>query len=120
MVDDSRNSRSPESGSVVFASGDSGTSKDLIAIADEEDLSVEDYLFSYNTAATNNATVELYDDDEGTSAGSLSGQFESVEMEPGDIVDVSGVVRKNVTNDLVVVVDNNDDDLSVTVGAYKL
>lgn len=120
MVQDARSSRSPESGTVTFTAGDAGTAKDLISIADQDDLSLNDYLFSYDDSGSNNATVLLYDDDEGTSAGSLSGKVDSVELSPGDTVDVDDIVRKNITNDLIVVVENNNADVSITTGAYKL
>lgn len=120
MVRDARVSRSPVNGSVEFASGDAGTTKDLITIRDEENISINDYVISYDNNATNTALVELYDDDEGTSSGSVSGRVEALYVDPGDEIDLSGISRSDIENDLVVQVTNNDGDISITVGAYKL
>jgi hypothetical protein len=120
MVEDNRVSRSPKSGVVTFTSGDAGTAKDLVPVREEVNLSVNGYLITYSASGTTNAVVELYDDVEGTSAGNLSGKFDEIQMAPGDQLDVNGLVRSGVTDDIIAVVRNNDDEVSITVGAMVI
>lgn len=119
MTKDPRTSRQPRSGNVVFAGGDSGTSKDLLSLADEETVSINDILVTYDTGGTTNAEVELYDDAAGTAAGSVSDKIEEFRLDPGDIIDLSDIAREDVEEDIIAVVRNNDDDVTITVGAYR-
>jgi hypothetical protein len=116
MAKDIRESREPRSGAVVFASGDAGTAKNVLTIRDEATLSLNDISVTYSAAATNHANVVIYDEPEGTASGDLSDMVDRYELSPGDSVDRVGVDREDIENDVVVVVSNNDADMSVSFG----
>jgi len=115
MVKDERTSRSPKSGTASFGSGDSGTSKDVITIRDAISVSAKTILITYDTNATNEAKVELYDDVEGTSEADLSNKEFTATISPGDKIDLTGVEGIDFDDDVVSVVRNNDDDMEITV-----
>lgn len=119
MAEDARDSREPVNGSVIFSSGESGTSKDLIAVRDGRTVTMNDVYVAFSSAGSNQATVELYDDEEGTAAGSLSNPFDQYLVEAGDYVSLSGIARSDVETDLLVIVTNNDDEVFVDVGGYS-
>lgn len=120
MTEDSRKSNHPESGTATFSDGDSGSSKDLITIRDSQTFSPHDYVVSYSDSGSEEATVKFYDDDEGTDADEVEGEFERVHVQPGDVVDVNGISRDDITNDVVAVVEDNDGDVTVTIGGHVL
>lgn len=118
MAEDPRDSRTPKSGWAQFGSGDSGTSKDVIVLRDEETLALNDYVASYSQAGTVNATVELYDDDAGTAEGDLENQMTSLEIAAGTTQAITGISRDDIDKDLVAVVRGNDDQVSITAGGH--
>jgi hypothetical protein len=118
MVEDKRESREAESGTITFASGDSGTSKDLITMRDEQTFSMADYVIAFSGSGSGQADVEFYDDEAGTGEGNLSGPLEVVIVESGDDIVSTGITRDDVENDLLVVVRNNDADVTITSGGY--
>lgn len=120
MAKDTRTSKEPVSGYAVWASGDSATSNDVATIRDEATISPEGILISYSDAGTTEATVELYDDEEGTSEANLSGQFGEVHVSPGENLTLSDVVRGDISDDVVGVVRGNDADISVSFGGHVI
>jgi hypothetical protein len=120
MVQDQRASRHPDAGWNDWASGDSGTAKTIISLRDEETFSINDYVFGYQSAGTASAKIELYDDVEGTAAGDLENKIGSVLVSPGTTEPITGISREDVNDDLLAVVSNNDADVTVEVGGYKV
>jgi hypothetical protein len=118
MAEDPRESRSPKSGWAQFESGDSGTSKDVVSLKDEETLALSDYVVSYSTGGSANATVELYDDGAGTAEADLEGQITSLEVSPGNVESLTGISRDDIDKDLVAVVRNNDGNVSINAGGH--
>lgn len=116
MAKDIRESREPRSGAEVFASGDSGTAKDVLTIRDEATLSLNDISATYSGSGTTEANVAIYDEPEGTIAGNLSNLVDRYELSPGDTLDRVGVDREDIEDNVVVLVSNNDDDVSVSFG----
>lgn len=104
-------------GVVTFASGDSGTAKDVLTIPENENLDVEDLVYSYAGSGTTDATVSLYDEEEGSGAGSVSDSnlLDSVSLTSGDQYSETGVTREDVSDDVVAVVDGNDADVNIVV-----
>jgi len=120
MVEDNRFSRSPKSGVVTFTSGDAGTAKDLVPVRDGVSFSTRSVFLSYDSNGTQEARVSLYDDDEGTSAGSVSGEEFSVILGPGDGEYITQVEGIDFDDDVVAVVENNDNDVDITLSGMLL
>lgn len=120
MVRDNRSSRSPKSGTVEFASGDAGTSKDTVLLRDEETFAINDYTVSYSASGSTNARVEFYDDDSGTAEADLGEELDAIEVSPDSVESQTHIARDDISKDLVVVVRNNDDDVTITVGGYVI
>lgn len=120
MAEDNRNSREPRSGVAQFASGDSGTSKDVVTFRDEVTFNMTNFLITYSGAGTTEAQVELYDDAEGTTEANLSGMFFSAQVGAGDDIASTGVNYDDINDDVVAVVRNNDDDVDIVVGGVVI
>jgi hypothetical protein len=120
MVQDQRASRHPDAGWNSWASGDSGNAKTIISLRDEETFSINDYVFGYQSAGTTSAKVELYDGVEGTAAGDLENKIGSVIVSPGTTESITGISREDVNDDLLAVVSNNDAEVTVEAGGYKV
>jgi hypothetical protein len=110
----------PESGTVQFEAGDSGTAKDLIAIRDEETFRINDYILSYGANGTTPADVEFYDEPAGTAEADVSELIEIVRVSPDDNTPVVDIARNDVEDDVVVVVRNNDGVVSITMGGHSI
>ena len=104
MVKDTRESSETRSGSVLFATGDAGTSKDVLTTRDEATVSINDVTVTYNESGTSNAEVALYDEPEGTSSGDASNVIDRYEISPGDEIDKIGIAREDIEDDIVAVV----------------
>jgi hypothetical protein len=120
MVQDQRASRHPDAGWNEWLSGDSGTAKTIISLRGEETFSINDYVFGYQSAGNASAKVALYDDVEGTAAGDLENQIGSIMLSPGATESITGISREDVNDDLLAVVSNNDAEVTVEVGGYKV
>lgn len=118
MTDDARESRTPVSGAAAFASGDSGSAKDLISVVDGNNISINDYIFTYDSNGTAQASIELYDEPEGTAAVDAEDVVDVVGIGPGDKIALSEIARNDVEHDLVAVVSDNDADVTVSVGGH--
>jgi hypothetical protein len=108
-----------DSGYAMWDPADSGTSKDILTVRDEVTLEIKDITITYDGASTTSADVKLYDDTEGTAAGQLSNQIGLYKIPSGGKLALQGINREEVENDIVGVVHNNDDDISVVVGAEQ-
>lgn len=118
MTSDPRESASPKRGQAVFASGDASTSKDIMTIDPDATFSLNDLIITYESSGSTHAHVELYDDPEGTAAGSLNNQTEELIVSPGDFEVVTDIVHPDYENDLVAVVQENDDNVSISAGGF--
>ena len=110
----------PNSGTVTFESGDSGTSKDVLTIRDEETFRINDYILSYGANGTPPADVEFYDEPAGTAEVDVSQLIEIVRVSPDDNTPVVDIARNDVEDDVVVVVRNNDGVVSITMGGHTI
>lgn len=118
MVRESRESNESRSGSVVFSSDDSGTSEELISIRKDATLSVDNLTISVESSGSDDARVELYDSPEGTPSDDLEDQLASYVIAPGEFEDLSNRSFKDVEDDLMVVVDDNDSDVHITCDGH--
>jgi hypothetical protein len=115
-MDKEDNNKTPISGFANWASGDSNTTKDLMAIAAEQRVRMNDVFIHYDDGGGSTAQVELYDDQSGTSQGSVTDQVDEYELDPGNKIEMVGVTRDEIDKGLVGLVNNNDDSVQVTVG----
>lgn len=104
------------SGTVLFASGDAGTAKDVLDLRDEETFRVTDITVSYSNSGSTEASFALYDNESGTASGDVDDKFEEQQISPGDFESVTGISRRDIEADIVAVVTNNDADVNITVG----
>lgn len=118
MVEDKRGSNETRSGSVEYPSADAGTTKDLVTVRSEATFSVDNITISYATAGTNEATVELYDEPEGTPSGDLGDRVAGFFINPGDFMDLKDRSFGDIEDDLVVLVSGNDDVVNINGEGY--
>ena len=107
-------------GTTTYSAGDSDTARTLISLRDEQSLDISDYLFTFDNAGTGSAKISLYDDESGTSSGSLTDPVDTVTVASGDSVVVESVTREVAENDLLIEVSGNDSEVTATVGAMVL
>lgn len=120
MVKDIRTSRSPKSGNVTIESGDADTAIDLIAIRPSVSLSIQSLIVTYEAGGNNETTIELYDDDEGTSVGDLENRIFSASISPDEDLVLEDVELEDVNNDVIIVSTNNDGKVDVTAGGMVI
>ena len=106
----------PASGTITFAAGDAGTAKDVLDTRDEETFSPNDVMVSYGSAASTPATVTLYDEDAGTGSGAVSDDFATFRLGPDSTQELSGLQWRDIENDIVAVVTNNDGTVAINIG----
>lgn len=101
---------------VVFASGDAGTAKDLLTMNTEQVFRSESWRVDYDNAGTAEATVEIWDAPEGTTQANLSSdarrQMDNIHLSPGDFESFD-FEYEDFENDVVIVVNANDDEVTV-------
>lgn len=120
MVNDLRSVRESRSGTVTYVAGESGAAKNLVTIRNEATFAMENLTFSYDSGGTATATVTLYDEPEGTGAGSVSDDLVSYIISPGDFEDLSDRSIDEVEDDLVIVVSSNDAEVRVNAEGHLL
>lgn len=120
MADDPREFRSKASGHTTFSSGNTGPNT-VINIRPEETLSIEYLKVDYSDAGTTAAKFTLYDEPDGTTSGNLNDNVEAFYVTNGDTVILEDPELEDVTKDLVVESDGNqDDEVIVSVGGIKV
>lgn len=119
MVDDNRGSRKPVSDTVDVASGDS-SNFDVINLRSEESMSLEEVRVDYDDSGTTAATVEVYDEPDGTSSGSESDLVDKFRLAAGGEKNPDMEWRDIQDGVLVTTGGGQDAAITVTVGGYIL
>jgi len=119
MVDDNRGSRKPVSDTVDVPSGDS-SNFDVINLRAEESMSLEEITVDYDAGAGTAATVEIYDEPDGTSSGSESDLVDKFRLAAGGEKNPDMEWRDIENGVLVTTGGNQDAAITVTVGGYIL
>jgi hypothetical protein len=119
MVDDNRGSRKPVSDTVDVPSGDR-TNYDVLDLRDEESMSLEEIRVDYDGNGTTAATVEIYDEPDGTSTGNESDLVDKLRLAAGGEKNPDMEWRDIENGVLVTTGGNQDAEITVTVGGYIL
>lgn len=117
MTEDSRQSSRPVSDVTDVASG-SGSAVSGLTMRGEETLSLEEVVVEYSPAGTVNATIELYDESDGTSAADASDRVDKFHISPGDSLNPDMVYRDVEDGVLLVPDGTQDGEVTVTVGGH--
>jgi hypothetical protein len=104
------------SDTVTLTSGDSGSVVGVIEFRDGLTITPTNFLVSYSNSASAQTAVAIYDEPHDATSKSEDKKITEVQVSPGDNVDLTGLDLENVYDGVVVVAENNDDEVSVTVG----
>lgn len=120
MSRDVRQSRSPMSGFVEIDDSDEGPFG-VLDVRDEETFSMDTVRVQYAEAATEDVTLNIYDDDYNTDEVSRSDAIDAFLLTPGGMIELDGVTYDDVYDGVVADVgDSRDGDVVVTVGGMKV
>lgn len=119
MVEDTRQSREPVSGTVEIPSGDGGLHT-VVDIADSSTIQIEEVRIDYGNGATVATVLELYDEPDGTASGELADLLDRFNLSSGGDKNPD-MLYPDVTEDVVVTADGSQDDtIQVTIGGFVI
>lgn len=120
MPQDNRNSQRVTSDVTTVPSGDA-TTQTVVELTDDQTLAVGYLKVEYAGSATNESTVELFDEYSSTTSGNLTDKIEKFVLQPGDRIVIEEPFLSEIENDFVAAADGNSDgEITVTVGGPLL
>jgi len=120
MPKDSRANGSPDSEVTGIAAGNADPTT-VLALRPEEVLSPSMVKVEYNPAGTTEASLELYDEEDGTEEANLEDRVDKFYLSPGDEVVLDDVTYRDIEQDVVALADGGQDaEIVVTIGGYPV
>jgi hypothetical protein len=92
----------------------------LITLRDGEYLSIGYVRIDYTSTASNEATLSLYDELDGTAPVDADRDIDNIFLSPGDSLVIDNPVYRTVERDVLVQVSGQDGEVNVTVGGESV